>query len=87
VAVVSPRGGQGLALMSRAPVDEVSKWTSQGHPQLEATVRAPGSPPFRLLLIHTWGPVGRRKIGWWRAQLTEIADRAQSASSSGGCAR
>ncbi len=78
-----PGGSQGLALMSRAPLDEVTKWMSQGHPQLEVTVRAPGSLPFRLLVIHTWGPVGRRKIGWWRAQLAEIADRAQSASSSG----
>ena len=78
-----PRGSQGLALMSRVPLDEVTKWMSQGHPQLEVTVRATGSLPFRLLVIHTWGPVGRRKIGWWRAQLAEIADRAQSASSSG----
>ena len=78
-----PRGPQGLALMSRVPLDEVTKWMSQGHPQLEVTVRATGSLPFRLLVIHTWGPVGRRKIGWWRAQLAEIADRAQSASSSG----
>jgi endonuclease/exonuclease/phosphatase (EEP) superfamily protein YafD len=78
-----PGGPQGLALMSRAPLDEVTKWTSQGHPQLEVTVRAPGSLPFRLLLIHTWGPVGRHKIGWWRAQLAEIAARAQAAPSSG----
>jgi endonuclease/exonuclease/phosphatase (EEP) superfamily protein YafD len=78
-----PGGPKGLALMSRAPLGEVSEWTSQGHPQLEVTVRAPGSLPFRLLVIHTWGPVGRRKIGWWRAQLAEIADRAQSASASG----
>ena len=78
-----PGGPQGLALMSRVPLDEVTKWMSQGHPQLEVTVRAPGSLPFRLLVIHTWGPVGRRKIGSWRAQLAEIADRAQSASSSG----
>ena len=78
-----PGGPQGLALMSRVPLDEVTKWMSQGHPQLEVTVRATGSLPFRLLVIHTWGPVGRRKIGWWRAQLAEIADRAQSASSSG----
>jgi endonuclease/exonuclease/phosphatase (EEP) superfamily protein YafD len=78
-----PAGSQGLALISRVPLDEVSKWMSQGHPQLEVTVRAPESPPFRLLVIHTWGPVGRRKIGWWRAQLAEIADRARSAPSSG----
>ncbi len=78
-----PRGPQGLALMSRVPLDEVTEWMSQGHPQLEVTVRAPGSPPFRLLVIHTWGPVGRHKIGRWRAQLAEIADRAQSSSSSG----
>jgi endonuclease/exonuclease/phosphatase (EEP) superfamily protein YafD len=79
----APGGSQGLALMSRAPLDEVSKWTSQGHPQLEVTVRAPGSLPFRLLVIHTWGPVGRRKIGYWRAQLAEIAARAQSRPASG----
>jgi endonuclease/exonuclease/phosphatase (EEP) superfamily protein YafD len=78
-----PRGSQGLAVMSRVPLDEVAMWMSQGHPQLELTVRAPGSLPFRLLVIHTWGPVGRQKIGCWRAQLAEIAERAQSASSSG----
>jgi hypothetical protein len=76
-------GSQGLALLRRVPLDDVTKWMSQGHPQLEVTARAPGSVPFRFLVIHTWGPVGGRKIGWWRAQLDEIADRAQSASSSG----
>ena len=75
-----PGGPQGLALMSRVPMDNVTKWMNRGHPQLEVTVRAPSSLPFRLLVIHTWGPVGRRKIGWWRAQLAEIADRAQGVS-------
>ncbi len=78
-----PGGSQGLALMSRVPLDEVTKWMSQGHPQLEVTARAPGALPFRLLVIHTWGPIGRRKIGSWRAQLAEIADRAQNKPLSG----
>jgi endonuclease/exonuclease/phosphatase (EEP) superfamily protein YafD len=70
-----PDGSRGLALVSRFPMEQVGKWWTQGHPQLDATLLVPGALPFRLLVVHTWGPVGRN-IGLWRAQFAEVAARA-----------
>jgi endonuclease/exonuclease/phosphatase (EEP) superfamily protein YafD len=70
-----PDGSRGLTLVSRFPMERVEKWWTQGHPQLDAIVLVPGAVPLRLLVVHTWGPVGR-KISRWRAQLAEIAVRA-----------
>jgi len=67
-----PDGSKGLALVSRFPMERVEKWWSQGHPQIDATVPVPGALPFRLLVVHTWGPVGHQ-IRNWRAQLVDIA--------------
>jgi endonuclease/exonuclease/phosphatase (EEP) superfamily protein YafD len=71
-----PEGSKGLALVSRFPMERVERWWSQGHPQLDGTVRVPGALPVRLLVVHTWGPMGK-KISRWRAQLAEIAARAE----------
>ncbi len=71
-------GHKGFAIVSRVPLARVEKWWSQGHPQFDLEVLAPGALPFRLLVVHTWGPVGRRRIRRWRAQLAEIAARARS---------
>jgi endonuclease/exonuclease/phosphatase (EEP) superfamily protein YafD len=73
-------GSRGLALLSRVPLDEVDEWSSQDHPQLEVAVRIDGALPVRLLVVHTWGPVGGPAIRRWRAQLAEIAARASSTS-------
>lgn len=70
-------GSKGLALVSRFPIERMEKWWSQGHPQLDATILVPGAPPVRLLVVHTWGPVGK-KIRMWRAQLAEIGARAEA---------
>jgi endonuclease/exonuclease/phosphatase (EEP) superfamily protein YafD len=75
-----PGGSQGLALMSRVPFDDVAEWTSQGQLQLEVTVRSPAAHAIRLLVVHTWGPLGRRAIRRWRAQLAEVAARAPAAA-------
>jgi len=79
----APRRSSGMALLSRLPIDLARTWSSQGHPQLEATVRPDGARPFRLLVVHTWSPVGRRNLRRWKAQLAEIASRAQAATASG----
>jgi endonuclease/exonuclease/phosphatase (EEP) superfamily protein YafD len=71
-----PDGSKGLALLSRFPIERVEKWWTQGHPQLDATVLVPGALPFRLLVVHTWGPVGHQ-IRNWRAQLVDIGRRAE----------
>jgi endonuclease/exonuclease/phosphatase (EEP) superfamily protein YafD len=71
-----PDGSKGLALVSRFPMEQVEKWWTQGHPQLDATVLVPGALPLRLLVVHTWGPLGR-KIRRWRAQLADVAARAE----------
>jgi endonuclease/exonuclease/phosphatase (EEP) superfamily protein YafD len=71
-----PDGSKGLALVSRFPLERVEKWWTRGHPQLEGTVLVPGAPPFRLLVVHTWGPMGYQ-IKNWRAQLVDIAARAE----------
>jgi endonuclease/exonuclease/phosphatase (EEP) superfamily protein YafD len=70
-------GSKGLALVSRFPVVHVEKWWSAGHPQLDGSVLVPGALPFRILVVHTWGPVGRSHIKSWRAQLVDIAARAE----------
>jgi endonuclease/exonuclease/phosphatase (EEP) superfamily protein YafD len=71
-----PDGSKGLALISRFPLERVEKWWTRGHPQLDGTVLVPGALPFRLLVVHTWGPVGYQ-IRNWRAQLVDIAARAE----------
>jgi endonuclease/exonuclease/phosphatase (EEP) superfamily protein YafD len=71
-----PDGSKGLALVSRFPLERVEKWWTRGHPQLDGTVLVPGALPFRLLVVHTWGPVGYQ-IRSWRAQLVDIAARAE----------
>jgi endonuclease/exonuclease/phosphatase family metal-dependent hydrolase len=68
-------GSRGFALVSRVPIENVEKWWSQYHPQLEGTVLVPQAPPVRLLVVHTWGPLGKRNLVRWRAQLAEIAAR------------
>ena len=68
-------GSRGLALVSRVPVENVEKWWSEYHPQLEATVLVPQAQPIRLLVVHTWGPLGRPKILMWQEQLAEIGAR------------
>jgi endonuclease/exonuclease/phosphatase family metal-dependent hydrolase len=75
-----PGGSQGLALMSRVPFDDVAEWTSQGQLQLEVTVRSPAAHAIRLLVVHTWGPIGRHAISRWRAQLAEVAARMAAAA-------
>jgi endonuclease/exonuclease/phosphatase family metal-dependent hydrolase len=75
----APDGSKGFALVSRVPLSEVERWSSQGHPQVDVVARMPGALPCRLLIIHTWGPVHRPSIKRWRAQLLDIADRAQMA--------
>jgi endonuclease/exonuclease/phosphatase family metal-dependent hydrolase len=72
-------GSKGLALLSRLPMEGLEKWWSQSHPQLAATALVPGALPVRLLVVHTWGPVGKLNIGRWRAQLAEIAAHAADA--------
>jgi endonuclease/exonuclease/phosphatase (EEP) superfamily protein YafD len=71
-----PEGSRGLALVSRFPMERVEKWWSQGHPQLDGTVLVPGALPFRLLVVHTWGPLGKSNIRSWRAQLADVSARA-----------
>jgi endonuclease/exonuclease/phosphatase (EEP) superfamily protein YafD len=71
-----PNGSRGLALLSRFPVEHVEKWWAQGHPQLRGTVLVPGALPFRLLVIHTWAPLGRSNIRSWRAQFVDVSARA-----------
>jgi endonuclease/exonuclease/phosphatase (EEP) superfamily protein YafD len=80
----APEGSEGLAVVSRVPFDRVEKWSSQGHPQLDMVVEVPGASPVRLLVVHTWGPVGRPAIKRWRRQLAEIAARAQGAPAGPG---
>jgi endonuclease/exonuclease/phosphatase (EEP) superfamily protein YafD len=72
-----PGGSQGLALLSRVPLGPVEKWLSQGHPQLDAKLFPERRLPIRLVIVHTWGPVGRPAIRMWRSQLAEIAGRLQ----------
>jgi endonuclease/exonuclease/phosphatase (EEP) superfamily protein YafD len=73
------QASKGLALLSRIPLGQVERWSSHGHPQLDSVVLAPGALPFRLLVVHTWGPVGRSKVRRWRAQLAEVGARAEEA--------
>jgi endonuclease/exonuclease/phosphatase (EEP) superfamily protein YafD len=70
-------GSEGLALVSRVPLSHVETWSSQGHPQFDAVVVAPNAGAFRLLLVHTWGPVGRARVRAWHRQLAEVAARAR----------
>ncbi len=81
-AVPSP-GSKGLALVSRVPLGHVETWTTQGHPQFDAVVVAPSSGAFRLLVVHTWGPVGRTRVVSWHTQLAEIGARAIDGASNG----
>jgi endonuclease/exonuclease/phosphatase (EEP) superfamily protein YafD len=69
-------GSRGLAVFSRFPMERVEKWWTVGHPQLDATVLVPGAEPFRLLVVHTWGPVGKSDVRSWRAQLADVSARA-----------
>jgi endonuclease/exonuclease/phosphatase (EEP) superfamily protein YafD len=68
-------GSKGLALLSRVPIEGLEKWWSQGHPQFDAMVLAPGAQPFRLLVVHTWGPLGKFNIRRWRQQFVEVSAR------------
>ena len=71
-------GSKGLALVSRVPIEGVQRWWSQGHPQLDGMVLVPGAAPVHLLVVHTWGPLGRPKIDKWRAQHLDIAARTKN---------
>jgi endonuclease/exonuclease/phosphatase family metal-dependent hydrolase len=71
---------KGFAILSRVPLAKVERWWSQGHPQLDVIVSPPGAEELRLLVIHTWGPDGARKIALWRAQFEEVADRARGSA-------
>jgi endonuclease/exonuclease/phosphatase family metal-dependent hydrolase len=70
-------GSKGLALLSRFPIEGLEQWWSQGHPQFDGTVLVPGALPVRLLVAHTWGPLGKDQTRRWRAQLAEIGARAE----------
>ena len=56
-------GSTGLALVSRVPLSHVETWSTQGHPQFDAVVVVPEASALRLLVVHTWGPVGRLGCG------------------------
>jgi endonuclease/exonuclease/phosphatase (EEP) superfamily protein YafD len=70
-------GSKGLAVVSRVPLAQVDKWSSRGHPQVDMVALVAGALPCRLLVVHTWAPVRPPSIKRWRAQLVDIADRAQ----------
>ncbi len=74
-------GSKGMALVSRVPLSQVETWWSQGHPQFDSVVTAEGARPFRLLVVHTWGPLGHHHVQAWRAQLAEVGARAQRRTS------
>jgi len=76
-------GSKGLALVSRVPLSYVDTWSSQGHPQFDAVVVAPSAGAFRLLLVHTWGPVGRTRVRAWHKQLAEVGARARDGAGAG----
>jgi endonuclease/exonuclease/phosphatase family metal-dependent hydrolase len=76
-------GSKGLALISKVPLSRVETWSSQGHPQFDAVVVPPNAGAFRLLLVHTWGPVGRTRVRAWHAQLAEIGARARDGAGTG----
>ncbi|MGO9661626.1 MAG: endonuclease/exonuclease/phosphatase family protein [Acidimicrobiales bacterium] len=76
-------GSRGLALVSRVPFSHIETWSTKGHPQFDAVVAAPGASPFRLLVVHTWGPVGRTRVRAWPAQLAEVGTRARGLTSPG----
>ena len=76
-------GSKGLALVSRVPLSHVETWSSQGHPQFDAVVVAPSAGAFRLLLVHTWGPVGRTRVRAWHTQLAEVGARARDGAGAG----
>jgi endonuclease/exonuclease/phosphatase (EEP) superfamily protein YafD len=80
--VVSP-GSTGLALVSRVPLSHIGTWSSQSHPQFDAVVVAPSAGAFRLLLVHTWGPVGRTRVRAWHRQLAEVGARARDGAGAG----
>ncbi len=70
-------GSKGLALVSRVPLSHIETWSSQGHPQFDSLVVTPNASPVRLLVVHTWGPLGRNRVRAWRRQLAEIGARAR----------
>jgi endonuclease/exonuclease/phosphatase (EEP) superfamily protein YafD len=76
-------GSKGLAMVSRVPLSHVETWSSQGHPQFDGVVVTPSAGPFRLLVVHTWGPLGRNRVRAWRRQLAEVGARARGTASAG----
>ena len=75
-AEASP-GSRRRALVSRVPLSHVETWSSQGHPQFDGVVVTPNAGAFRLLVVHTWGPLGRDRVRAWRRQLAEVGARAE----------
>ena len=68
----------GMAVWSTVPLGDATVWDDAGHPALRATLRVPGWPPARLLVVHPYIPISL-PTAQWRAELHAVAAAARAA--------